>query len=281
MTGQEGIQKYIELYELSKRGMDEELQGIRRLEEKASNYMSVLGLLLAASGLGGPFVFAQVLPIKTWLDALSLGAFLCFFASVFLAILSLFRVIKTENLLHFPVNDDLIKHFEANSYLDAVFALTRSNIQAVQANRQVRSTKIRRLTMGYRIMIFSITTLFVFTLSMLSRSLSNAHDNNTQKSGDTQMPPNSQDSDSSKGSPAPKDSADAQQSEVSSKPVEPVQVKPDLNVVPPKYDVVAGKDQIVPNPNVSAPKYELFQESYDPTAGKSKSESADESSKTE
>ena len=56
------MDKYLELYNLSKEGLKEEFSGYNRIEEKASRHLTVLSILLVVSTFTGNFALDKVVP---------------------------------------------------------------------------------------------------------------------------------------------------------------------------------------------------------------------------
>lgn len=249
MNESELLKKYEELYNLTKKGLSEELEAIRQLEEKSSRYLSVVGIVLGVSTLGLKFVIETILPCKTFLDDIVVTVLVIFLILTFITIVTLFTVFRTRGLSHFPINHELVEFFDQYNYLDSIFALTRGNIDAVLMNRKVRLDKIRRLSYGYILMLWSIGTLALFTCSIIARPYFNSplSTNRSQTMTDDQQGKPSDPTPSapnSSGSPAP---------------------KPNPTVKPPTYDTI---QRGMPNPNIPPPNYEIFKESYNPKAGK-------------
>ncbi len=170
--GKNEIDKYIELYDLSKQVLDERLQSLRQVEEKASRYISVLGLLLVAYGLGGKFVLEELIPPRDWIDTFPLIVFLIFFALIIYTIFVLFRILDTRRLTHIPMNDEVIKLYSEQTHLNAIYAMTQGISEAVAKNEAVLLDKTARLTKSYRLMLSCIILLSIFISSVVFRSFS-------------------------------------------------------------------------------------------------------------
>jgi len=168
------IKNYIELYELTKSGYADEMAGIRELEEKASRYLSVMGILLGVSSLGAKFIIDNFSSFQTWFDAAVNAILFMFLLLAFITTYSLFTIFKTSKLNHIPINQELVDFFSHHSYLDSIFALTRGIVDAVATNRIVRLEKIRRLSDSYILMICSIFLLALFTSALLARPFVNS-----------------------------------------------------------------------------------------------------------
>jgi hypothetical protein len=249
MNDPDPLKKYEELYELTKNGLADELEGLRQLEEKASRYLSVMGILLGISSIGVKVVIETILPTKTFFDNVVTLTLFLFLILAFSTILILFTVFKTRELSHFPINAELIQFFTEHNFLDSIFALTRGNVQAVETNRSVRLDKIRRLSYGYILMIWAIAFMAMFTCSLLARP----YVNNSLTPTRSSIMPDEQQSKPSESTPA------------DNKPASSNEQKPDASVKPPTFDTIQRN---LPNANVKPPNYVMFKEGYDPKAGK-------------
>lgn len=169
MAESDSTMKYQELYELTKAGLSDELEGIRQLEEKASRYLSVMGLVLGISTLGVKFVIETIVSSRTLFDAILIAVLVVFLLFAFISILVLFKVLKTRGLSHFPINQSLLDLFQKHNYLDSIYALTRGNIEAVAFNHKIRLEKIQTISNGYLLMVCAISTLALFTVSLIIR----------------------------------------------------------------------------------------------------------------
>jgi hypothetical protein len=117
------IQKYEELYQLSNESLAEELQRSHRIEEKASRFFAVLSLLLALSGISGKFILTSVIPPKNWIDFICMSFAILFVLSALSGLYFTFKVFQLSYLVKAPVDNDVIKFFDDNEYLDIIYAL--------------------------------------------------------------------------------------------------------------------------------------------------------------
>ena len=159
------MDKYQELYDLTKDGLKEESARFTHLEEKALRYLTFIGLLYGVFGfvLDSGSLFNRH-TLVGWLTVFSVAAFLFFSAGVLYYLLSSFRVAK---MVIPPMTDELVHFFEDNSYLDSIFALSKGNIEACKENRNTVANKERDLTFAHKYLRNSFISLFVFlVLSM-------------------------------------------------------------------------------------------------------------------
>lgn len=161
------IKKYEELYKLSKDGLDEELKRFHQLDEKASRFLSVLSILLVVSGFAGKFAVESVVPPVNLLDWLCLVSALVFIISILIALLIVFSVLMIQNLIKIPMSKTLINFFDTYIYLDAIYALTKGNIDAVTENRNITDRKVKKLTWAYWIIFISIIFAIIFVFAIV------------------------------------------------------------------------------------------------------------------
>lgn len=258
MKSPEGIENYVELYELSKRLYFEEFEAIRQLEEKAGRYIAVIGILLAATSIGGKDIFEKIGQLDNILDIVTV---ILLFASVGLllwALSALIRIFQKQELSHIPMNQDMIDFFSQHTYLDSIFAMTRGNAEAIKKNREVRFSKLRHLSVGYDAMRFAIAFVGLFTLAIGSRPFITVYQKDHHYSGGTKM---SDENTTQSGNSSSSHSSSDKPSENT-----PQGNKPDASVKPPTFDTV-GRGADKPNANVQPPEYVHFSEGYDKKAG--------------
>ncbi len=133
----ESLKKYEELYALSKEGLEEELIRFKRIDDKASTYLTFAGFFIVVLGLAGKPVADLAIRAGTapfWVLAAALLRFMC---SILLAVWNLFSTLRIHALKKFPMSDELLEFFGRHTYLDIIYALTRGNVDAALENRQI------------------------------------------------------------------------------------------------------------------------------------------------
>jgi len=208
------MEKYKELYELSKEVLKEELSRFVRVDDKAAKYLSVLTLVAGGAAYFGKWVIDNLIPPKTVLEwaLVIIAAFLC--ATIFVSWCLIFNTLRLHNLTKPPLNDETIKFFDENKMIDIYYALAKGNSNAIKANRNTTDRKSKRLYYGYNVIIVSGFILVAFLSLFVIHSWNNPK---TVK----------QDERSLSMTKVKKD-----------KPQKPSTEKPDPKVIPPTYDIV-------------------------------------------
>ena len=211
------MEKYKELYELSKEVLKEELSRFTRIDEKAAKYLSVLTLVAGAAAYFGKFVIDNLIPPKTVLEwvLVIIAASLC--AAIFVSWFLIFNALRLHNLTKPPLNNEIIKFFDDNRMIDIHYALTKGNKDALKVNRYTSDRKSKRLYHGYNAMIVSCFILVVFLSLFVVHSWNNPK---TLKREERSLTMTKTKNEKPQGSEKP--SSD----------------KPNPNVVPPTYDIV-------------------------------------------
>jgi len=211
------VEKYKELYDLSKEVLKEELSRFTRVDDKAAKYLSVLTLVAGAAAYFGKWVIDNLIPPKTVLEwaLVIIAAFLC--ATIFVSWFLIFNALRLHNLTKLPLNDETIKFFDDNRMIDIYYALAKGNRDALKVNRDTTDLKSRRLYHGYKAIIVSGFILVAFLSLFVVHSWNSPK---TVKQDERSLTMTKEKNEKPQGSEKP--SSD----------------KPDPNVVPPTYDVV-------------------------------------------
>lgn len=169
-----GTKKYEELFALTKEGLTEEIDRFKRVDDKASRYLSIVSILMVIFGFG----FRPIVELSGGTSGFSFWILVtiafCFLFSTVLAIWLLFSTLKIQALLKFPMTLDLLPFFQKNTYLDIISALSRENIKATLQNRVSTDRKTQALTKAYRLMMTAILLLaglvfWIIVLALMSK----------------------------------------------------------------------------------------------------------------
>jgi hypothetical protein len=156
------MEKYEELYNLSKEVLKEEEARFNRIDEKASKYFPVLTLMAGASGFFGKWMIDNLIPPETTLGWFLVTTGVLLFLSVFVSWSLIFSVFRMHQVEKIPLNSEMIEFFNNNELLDIYYALTRGNKSALENNRKTTDRKSKILSHGYRAMIISGLLLILF-----------------------------------------------------------------------------------------------------------------------
>jgi hypothetical protein len=158
------IEKYRELYTLSKEVLAQETARFSRLDRKASTYLAALTLafsiygLMASSFLGG-------LPARRTLVEWSLLALVIAIPGFFLwAWLEVFAVLKVQGTRRPPLGDGMLRFFDEHRLIDIYYTLAKGNSAALDENQAVADHKSRRLQAAYQRIRLAVLALVVFLL---------------------------------------------------------------------------------------------------------------------
>jgi len=156
------LEKYKELYNLSKEVFYEELSRSARIDDKASKYLTVLTFLLGAYAFFGKEILNSSLPPKNiidWLLILFSGILLLFLVSAWFKIFSVF---KTHTYAKVPIDIDF---FDNNELINIYYALSKGLKTNNESNREKGNEKSKKLYDGY--MLIRIVIVLLLILSIL------------------------------------------------------------------------------------------------------------------
>lgn len=156
------MEKYKELYNLSKEVLNEELSRFSRIDDKATKYLSILTLVAGVSGFFGKWLIDNLIPPKTtteW-ELVILGALL--FIMIFVSWFLIFNVLRIHTIIKMPLDAETIDFFDNNELIDIYYALAKGNKDALEENRKITNQKSRRLYHEYISIIINGIILILF-----------------------------------------------------------------------------------------------------------------------
>lgn len=156
------MEKYKELYDLSKEALTEEQNRFSRLDEKASKYLSIFTLLIGGLGFFGSWLINEYVPPKGYLEWIILSLGLVFFISIIFAWNYIFNVLRLSGVKKIPLNSEVIEFFDKHRLLDIYYSLARGIKDALEFNRNIAKEKEKKLAKAYNsILIAGISLLFL------------------------------------------------------------------------------------------------------------------------
>jgi len=146
------MDKYEELYNLSKYLLSHEIDRQKRLDEKASKYLAVITLVVGGYGFFANYLLNEIIPLKHWglLEwALGVSVVLVLLA-LFITWATLFRSLSMIELRQIPLNDEMITFFDAHRPVDICYALSKGIKNALLENRNKIKQKEQQVSAGYK-----------------------------------------------------------------------------------------------------------------------------------
>jgi hypothetical protein len=177
------MENYKELYALSQAVFKEELDRFNSIEQKASQYLSVLTLLLGATAFFLKWLVENFIPphgaLESVLLALASGILICLFVSWF----SIFSALKIYKVEIIPLNNLWFDFFANNRLVDIYYHLSARMKEGREKNRATLNRKGRWLNFGYNSMRVAVVFLILFGLLFVAYKWRKTQ---TQPSGATQ-----------------------------------------------------------------------------------------------
>jgi len=161
----EQLYKYRELFIMSKEAYVQEVERIRRLEDKSAKFGSFCGLLLTILGFAGGRLIIPFVPPNNIFGWICLSSYFFFMIFMAYAFFNLIRVLRISNIHTNPMNQETIAFFDKNSHIDILYALARNYIKAIELNNKEYSKKLKNLKKSYSAMNISMTLILIFILS--------------------------------------------------------------------------------------------------------------------
>ncbi len=158
-----GLEKYRELYALSIKLLEAEHGRFNRISQKATAYLSVVGLLFGIATVFGKALIEGFIPPKSLLEWVILNLGVLIFISLGVAWWMIFRAYKFEGLLT-PPQSELIDFYHKNKLIDIYFAMARAYANATKENINVTNRKAILLEQGHNMILLTASLSMAFAL---------------------------------------------------------------------------------------------------------------------
>lgn len=156
-----GIEKYKELYDLSKEVFSEELGRSARIDDKASKYLTVITFLLGAYAFFCKRILDSILPPKSFLEwflVIVAGLLLLF---LIIAWFIIFWIFKIHEFIKIPIDIDF---FKDNKLIDVYYGLSKGIKINLLENRKQINRKSKNLYYGYISICVIVVTLVILSI---------------------------------------------------------------------------------------------------------------------
>lgn len=166
-TNPDNLDKWKELYELSKEIFREEQTRFRRLDEKAAKYLTILSFFLGAAGLIGKWIANDLLPPNGWLEGLLATLGLLLIGSVFASWLLTFLVLRVRGVKEIPLHEEMLDLFVRNDLSTVYKTLAATNRRLLSENRRITKHKGKLLSWGHTLMLVMAVLIVMFGCTFL------------------------------------------------------------------------------------------------------------------
>ena len=156
------MDKYEELYKLSKAVFDEEQSRFNQIDEKASYYLSVLTLLLGVAGYFASRLIELFLPPHRPVEFILLALAFLIVVSLLASWAAIFSVIRVHTTLKIPLDDQIFDLFNSQDSNTIFYSLSIGIKHALMVNRQIGDNKAKKLYHGYRFICSTVLLLVLF-----------------------------------------------------------------------------------------------------------------------
>jgi hypothetical protein len=179
------VKKYEELYKLSKEALVTENQRFEAAEVKVARYLSLIVLLLGASGVGGA-EFSRL--FRTAHTALGHTFLVAYFLTVLFAVMAatfFLRALAVQSVLVMPLGNEVVAHFDRNTYLDSIYWWSREFQGAAVRMRAETNYKFKLATTGYAMFVTAVVLTIASTMAYVAvKSTEERVTQSTGNSGD-------------------------------------------------------------------------------------------------
>ncbi|KPM00437.1 hypothetical protein [Vibrio splendidus] len=160
--------KYEFLYNYAKNAFDEELARFKNLEEKASRFISLYSILIAAFTAVVTASVEMIMPLDNWYNWLILSIIVLTYLSFISSWSFLFRALKFMDMPRLPLDENFLKQFRERSLTTNHHALALSCSNALKYARQANGQKSKLLQKAHQEIVVSV---WLLTISLVFLSL--------------------------------------------------------------------------------------------------------------
>ncbi len=160
--------KYEFLYNYAKNAFDEEIARFKNLEEKASRFISLYSILIAAFTAVVTASVGVLMPLDTWYKWLILVFVVLTYISFISSWSFLFRALKFMDMPRLPLDENFLKQFRERDLTTNHHSLSVSCSNALKYARQANGEKSKFLQKAHKEIALSV---WLLTISLVALSL--------------------------------------------------------------------------------------------------------------
>ena len=159
------MDKNEELYKYSKDVLDEEFQRFKKIDDKATRYLSILTAIIGIYALLGRLTFANLIPPENIVQGVTLVLGISVLAALLYSWYLLFKAVRLHEVKKPPLTDEVFNYFNGNDTSDILYGLAWNNKLAFETNRKTSDEKTKILSKGYRSIAIAVSLLVLFVIS--------------------------------------------------------------------------------------------------------------------
>jgi hypothetical protein len=157
------VKRYENLYDFSKSVFDLEYKRFEEAEIKTNRYIPILIALFGIGSIGSGEFLKTLKNTKDIISWVFLSSYVCFYITGILALIAFLRALSVQSLLVPPVGPTLVRHFQDNRYIDVIFSLARSYLEATQTNKARVNKKFSAASFGFWLLATSVFMALIST----------------------------------------------------------------------------------------------------------------------
>lgn len=144
------MERYKFLYEISRLALNEELDRFKKLEEKASRFISILSIAIVGYTALNNAAFAKIFPINGYLGCIFLFLSALTYLALFSACARLFSSIKLSKSPRVVIDDEFSLSIEQEDLLTPYYGMAKACQKAQLFARTELDKKTALLTSAYK-----------------------------------------------------------------------------------------------------------------------------------
>lgn len=161
------MDKYKELYDLSKEMLQAEQGRFNRVDQKASMYLGALTVLLGITGYFVKWVSENIVPpsgLLQWTLLAQTALALLLMLGAWFAVLLVLKMSGTHKT---RLDESMLRFFKDHRQVDVYWGMARRVTKGYRLNIAVTDSKIRRLTWAYRFLVVLVVILASLAITLV------------------------------------------------------------------------------------------------------------------
>lgn len=157
------MDKYAELYQLTKESLAQAEERFNAIDGKASSYLAVLTLLVGTAAFFVKWVVDSFVPPAGMLQVAMVLLAVGMTGALVMSWYRAFQVLRVHRTRGIALGDHTIEFFDKHRLIDIHYALAKENTVTWQANRAVNDVKGGALASAYRWITATVALLILFS----------------------------------------------------------------------------------------------------------------------
>ncbi len=159
------MERYKELYFHAREVLNAEKDRYYAIEQKASQYFTVLTLILGLASLFIKWILGNSYPPNRTSEFILFVLVVLSWLSLLIAWFIIFSILRVVDLKTLTIDDETIRFYDEHKDIDVYFHMARQMKYSFENNKKEVDRKAARLKLGYWFIMGAVLLLTLFSLT--------------------------------------------------------------------------------------------------------------------